>query len=122
MNLWLFGFLALCAQIFIFIQMSALYTSMLWSIGTEWQPFACGVAEIGFHLAGDCIAPGMVSSALMQNGFHLDVISLLVLVSVSTAIFIVTWKFVDYQIWDITKNNERSKMFDLMHKETPSSS
>merc|ERR1712083_111619 len=95
----------------------------LWSIGTEWQAFACGVAEIGFHLAGDGIAPGLISAILLNNGFNeerLFHLLLMGLIAVSTLIFILSWKFVDYEIWDITKNNDH---FDLMFGEqTPSTS
>ena len=56
-KIWGFTILAFFAQLLTFVQLSALYTSVLWCIGIEWQAFACGVAEIGFNLAGDGISP-----------------------------------------------------------------
>eukprot|EP01084_Bolivina_argentea_P258588 436013_1 len=118
-NLWAFGFLGLIAQILTFIQISALYTSMLWSIGIEWQCFGCGLAEIGFHLAGDGVSPGLISNLfLFSNGFQFKLLILIIVMLISILIFFITWKFVDFQIWNITKNSKNSKMFGLMYDES----
>ena len=117
-KVWGFTILALLAQILTFVQVSALYTSLLWCIGIEWQAFACGVAEIGFHLAGDGISPGLVSNLLLGDGFKYDILVLIVVMLVSILIFFISWKFVDFQIWNITKNSKNSKFFKLLHEET----
>eukprot|EP01083_Nonionella_stella_P195206 719276_1 len=109
-----FGVLALIAQILTFVQVSALYTSMLWVIGIEWQCFGCAVAEIGFRLAGDGISPGLIAN-LLQDRFEFNLLLLITVMLVSILIFFVSWKFVDFQIWNITKNNKNSKMFDLLY-------
>lgn len=121
-HLWIFTILAITAQILTFVQISALYTSLLWCIGIEWQAFACGVAEIGFHLGGDGISPGLLSNLLLNDGFKYWILILVVVMVISPLIFFISWKFVDYQIWNITENSKNSKFFKLLYEETTATS
>jgi len=117
-NAYIFIILSMLCQMLTFIQISALYTSMLWCIGIGWQAFACGVGEIGWHLAGDGIAPGLISNVLLGDEFKNDIYVLIVVMVISIFIFVAVWKFVDYQIWNITQNSSNSKFFKLLYEET----
>ena len=118
-----FVIFSLLAQIFSFIQVSALYTSMLWSIPSEFQCFGAGVAQIGFYSVSDGISNGLVLDQMWTHGrFEQHLIMLLAVLIVSALIYFALWKFVDFKIWDITKNKNKSKMYDLLFDESTDSS